>query len=81
MEQWMQFEIAMRREVFQMIVLGAIASTISFLITMYVLYIVIKNAVRDGINESRLTDNWRGRVAAAKRTTHDGDTLPPMHAD
>lgn len=81
MEQWLQFEVAMRREAFQMIVLGLITYAVSFAITMYVLYIVIKNAVRDGINQSRLTDNWRGRVAAAKRATHDGDTLPPMHAD
>jgi hypothetical protein len=81
MEQWLQFEVAMRREAFQMLVLGVIAYAISFAITMYVLYIVIKNAVRDGINESRLTDNWQRRVADTRRATHDGDTLPPMRAD
>ncbi|NPC57018.1 hypothetical protein [Caenimonas soli] len=39
-------------------------SLVGFIATMWVLYIVVKSAIRDGINESGLVGNWR-RTAAA----------------
>jgi hypothetical protein len=81
MNEWTQFEIALRRETFHMLLIAVVAYAISFAITMWALYVVIKTAIKDGINESRLVDNWRTRVEAAKRRKHDGDTLPPMRAD
>jgi hypothetical protein len=39
-------------------------SLITFMITMWVLYLVVKAAVRDGINESAMVDTWKSRVAA-----------------
>lgn len=62
----------------------AIAATVwevlVFGIGMVVLYFVVKAAVRDGINESRLGDRPRP-VPGKLRDTRNGDTLPPMHAD
>jgi hypothetical protein len=62
----------------------AIAATVwevlVFGVGMVVLYFVVKAAVRDGINESRLGDRSRP-VPGKRRDTRNGDTLPPMHAD
>lgn len=53
---------------------------IAFICAMVVLYFVVRAAVKDGINDSRLGD--RPRSAPRKpRDTRNGDTLPPMHAD
>lgn len=52
----------------------------AFIFAMVVLYFVVKAAVRNGIDESRLgSRSWT--TPPAKRTTRGGDTLPPMHAD
>ena len=72
-----EFEMQMTKVAFQYMVLEAIA----FFIGMWVLYLVIKFAIRDGINESRLGSDWKRTAARAKAKTHDGDTLPPMHVD
>jgi len=77
MGNFKQIEIELNRLAVQAFVFEAIC----FIVAMVILYFVIRYAIRDGINDSRLTDNWQGRVTAARRTTHDGDTLPPMHAD
>lgn len=62
----------------------AVAATVwellTFAIAMVVLYFVVKAAVRDGINESRLGERPRP-VPRTQRDTRNGDTLPPMHAD
>lgn len=72
-----EFEMQMTKAAFQLMVLEAIG----FMLAMWVLYIVIKYAIRDGINESRLGNDWQRTAARVKARTHDGDTLPPMHAD
>jgi hypothetical protein len=48
-------------------------SLITFMITMWVLCLVVKAAVRDGINESAMVDTWKSRVAA-KLTKDASDT-------
>lgn len=62
----------------------AVAATLwevlAFGIAMVVLYFVVRAAVRDGINDSRLGDRAR-QVPRKPRDTRNGDTLPPMHAD
>lgn len=57
---------------------------IAFVVGMFVLYFVLKAAIRDGINESRLGERqmsagnpWRQEVEKAR----DGEQLPPMKAD
>lgn len=72
-----EFEMQMTKAAFQLMVIEAIA----FMIAMWVLYIVIKYAIRDGINESRLGSDWKRTAARAKARTHNGNTLPPMHVD
>ncbi|MFN7120875.1 MAG: hypothetical protein ACK4NM_02460 [Hydrogenophaga sp.] len=72
-----QFEIEMTKAAFQLMVLEAIA----FAIGMVVLYMVIRYAIRDGINDSRLGNEWRATVNRSRTTTRDGDTMPPMHVD
>lgn len=58
------FEMAMAREMLFGLAVGLIALILSIWIT----YLVIKNAIRDGINESRLGDKWRASVASAQNT-------------
>lgn len=55
---------------------GAI-ELIAFMATMWVLYVVIKSAVRDGIKESGLVRNWATTVQSARDKTN----LPDMRAD
>ncbi|WP_133156475.1 hypothetical protein [Hydrogenophaga pseudoflava] len=54
----------------------------------FTLYFVIKNAIRDGINESRLAERrWNEGVAdpairdALRETKEAAKVLPPMRAD
>ena len=58
------FEMAMAREMLCGLAVGLLALILSIWIT----YLVIKNAIRDGINESRLGDKWRASVASAQNT-------------
>lgn len=64
----------------QYVVAATLWEVLAFGIAMAVLYFVVRAAVRDGINQSRLGD--RPRSAARKQSdTRNGDALPPMHAD
>lgn len=64
----------------QYAVAAAVWEVLAFCVAMVVLYFVVRAAVRDGINDSRLGD--RPRPMPRKQCdTRNGDTLPPMHAD
>ena len=67
------FEIAIAREMLFGLAVGLIALILSIWIT----YLVIKNAIRDGINESRLGDKWRASVASAQSM----EDMPDMKAE
>ena len=74
------FEVEMARITMQVIVWEVIA----FVVGMFVLYFVLKAAIRDGINESKLGerqmgagDPWRQEVERAR----EGGQLPPMKAE
>ncbi|MCW5669985.1 MAG: hypothetical protein KIT86_10000 [Hydrogenophaga sp.] len=70
------FQIELNRLIVQTAVLELIAWVVGFV----VLYFVVRAAVRDGINESRLGERTVAKPRA-RPSTHDGNTLPPMHAD
>lgn len=63
------FEIAIAREMLFGLAVGLIALILSIWIT----YMVIKNAIRDGINESRLGDKWQASVERAQNTRDEPD--------
>lgn len=74
------FEAEMTRITMQVI----IWDVITFVVGMFVLYLVLKAAIRDGINESKLgerqmgaADPWRQEVERAR----EGGQLPPMKAE
>lgn len=67
------FEMAMAREMLFELAVGLIALILSIWIT----YLVIKNAIRDGINESRLGDKWRASVVNAEAMKD----MPDMRAE
>jgi hypothetical protein len=70
------FQIELNRLIVQTAMLELVAWVVGFV----VLYFVVRAAVRDGINESRLGERtWT--TPRSSRSTHDGNTLPPMHAD
>ncbi|PKO69011.1 MAG: hypothetical protein CVU22_06335 [Betaproteobacteria bacterium HGW-Betaproteobacteria-16] len=71
------FEVEMTKLTMQMIAW----EVVTFVIGMFVLYLVLKAAIRDGINESRLGDTWKAQVRAAERTEAEGGKLPPIRAD
>ena len=52
---------------------------ISTAIGLWVMYWLIKSAIRDGINESRLVDSWAKTVAKERKP--DLGNLPDMRAD
>lgn len=62
-------EMAMAREMLFGLAVGLIALILSIWIT----YLVIKNAIRDGINESRLGDKWQASVERAQNTRDEPD--------
>ena len=66
-------EMAMAREMLFGLAVGLLALILSIWIT----YLVIKNAIRDGINESRLGDKWRASVASAQSM----EDMPDMKAE
>ena len=63
------FEIAIAREMLFGLAVGLIALILSIWIT----YLVIKNAIRDGINESQLGDKWQASVERAQNTRDEPD--------
>jgi MFS superfamily sulfate permease-like transporter len=65
----------------QYTVLATLWEVVTFGIAMAVMYFVVKAAVKDGINESRLGSERARATAERRRDTRNGDTLPPMHAD
>lgn len=71
------FEAELNRITMQVIAWEVIA----FVVGMFVLYFVLKAAIRDGINESRLgerqVDPWRQEVERAKVE----ELIPPMKAE
>jgi len=54
---------------------------IAFAIGMWVLYYVIKCAIRDGIRESGLAHDWTRIVRASQQRDRSQDTLPDMRAE
>lgn len=68
-------ELEMTRFAIFLIAISILATAIGLWIT----YFVIKCAIRDGINESRLGDRWQQAVARA--TPAQAHQLPEMRAD
>lgn len=75
----MNFE-TLQIELTKMAAWAIFAEAIAFAAGMMVLYFVLKAAIRDGINESKMGDTWRRHVNVA-RTTEEVKDLPPMRAD
>ncbi|MGE0332768.1 MAG: hypothetical protein AB7P37_18990 [Ramlibacter sp.] len=48
---------------------------LGYIVSMYVLYLVIRYAIRDGIRDSGLTDRWRRISSITPRL--ETDTMPP----
>jgi hypothetical protein len=71
------FELEMTRLAF----LWGLIEIIGFAIGLWLLYLVIKNAIRDGINESRLTDNWNKTASIAKEREAIAKAIPDMRAE
>ena len=83
----MNFE-TMQIELTKIVVWTAIAEGIAFFFAMLMLYIVIKYAIRDGINESKLVRRaWHEGITdpiardAVRATKEAARVLPPMRAD
>jgi hypothetical protein len=66
---------AMQLEMARLVLFSIALSALGFAITMWVLYLVIKNAVRDGIKESGLVQA-QARIRPAPTTG-----IPDMRAD
>jgi hypothetical protein len=66
-------------ELNRIVIQSAALELLAWAIGLVVLYFVVRSAVRDGINDSRLGD--RPKIVKATPSSHNGDTLPPMHAD
>lgn len=58
---------ALQTEITRIAIFTAAVELIGFLIGAWVLYLVIKAAIRDGINESRLGNDWAREVRRAER--------------
>ncbi len=73
---WQAFELEMTRLTIFIFAVEAIA----FIVVCWVMYIVIKSAIRDGINESRLGDRWTAEVQKARwQADREGPpTVPDM---
>ena len=67
-------------ELTQGLLLGVVLSAIASTLAMWVLYITIKAAVRDGIKESGLGDTW-GKTVAQAELVQAMSKLPEMRAD
>lgn len=55
---------AVELELTRYMLFSVAVSVLGFMITMWVLYMVIKNAIRDGIRESGLVQTWAESVAS-----------------
>lgn len=63
----------------QLMIFWAAISLLAMLIGLWITYAVLKAAIRDGINESRLGDKWTREVERHRHET-TGNT-PPIRAD
>lgn len=62
----------------QLAIFWTAVEVIAFVLGMWVLYIVIKCAIRDGIKESGLVRTW---ATTAEKAKSDLGDLPEMRAD
>lgn len=67
------FEMAVAREM----LFGLAVALIALILSIWITYLVIKNAIRDGINESRLGDRWTQSVINAQSVKD----MPDMRAE
>ena len=72
----MEMDVVFGRFVLSWVVLSAISAAIGLWLT----YIVIKAAIRDGIKESGLVRTWADTARDA-RASSDSKGMPPMRAD
>lgn len=72
-KQLEQFQIEVTRWTIAAIAWEIVAALVFFLL----LYLTVKAAVRDGINESRMGDRWTRAVEQSR----EGTDLPDMRAD
>lgn len=68
---------ALEAEMNRQMIFWAAIELIAIMVFFLVLYVVIKNAIRDGINESRLGDRWTRAVVRSQNTAE----LPDMRAE
>lgn len=69
---------ALEIELTRLAVFWAALELVALLIGLWLLYLVIKSAIRDGINESRLGDSW---TRAVERERHTAPDTRPMRVD
>ncbi len=69
-----------QEQMMRIALISGIGDVIAFLLGMWLLYRVIKAAIRDGINESRLADSWNTTVTRA-RVDEIKRSLPDMKAE
>lgn len=69
---------ALEMELTRIAIFWAAVELIAVILFFWILYVVIKSAIRDGINESRLGNRWQQTVAASREEKSD---LPPMRAE
>ncbi len=72
---WQQFEAELTR----VTLLVAAVELLAVIFGFVILYFVLKAAIRDGINESRLGDERRRTVLTA-RQADQAEKLPPIRA-
>jgi hypothetical protein len=71
----MNASIAMEAALTRYAIFSFAVSVLVFMVTMWVLYFVIKSAIRDGIIESGLVERWATTVKVSQRPFHD-DSRP-----
>ncbi|RYH64327.1 MAG: hypothetical protein EON54_06700 [Alcaligenaceae bacterium] len=71
------FEIEMTRLMLFWVAVSIVSTVLGFWIS----YLVIKCAIRDGINESRLGDRWQQTVQRTAAPVTARAELPDMRAD
>jgi hypothetical protein len=69
---------ALQAEIQRQVLIGILISVLCFIVTMWVLYIVIKAAIRDGIQESGLVESRRASWRSTVQAAGGPDTVPHM---
>ena len=72
---------ALELELTRLAIWWVAVSLVGYILGMWVLYIVIKSAIRDGIQESGLVRTWSRTVAEQQDTHPTPLPLPPMRAE